>query len=68
MVADPEEALMGMFAARTPGVSGLFGDAPYPAGMLPVLFNHYLGTALAVPAYHGWVSYSDRPLNLLQIH
>jgi hypothetical protein len=67
VMEDSQEALLAFFAARTPGMGDLFGEAPYPVGMLPTLFNAYLGLDIPIPPYQGWVSYNDRPLDLVPV-
>jgi hypothetical protein len=41
--ADPEEWYRNFFAARTPGHDRVFGDAPVPRLLFPVLFSTYFG-------------------------
>ena len=43
---DSHERFANFFAARTPGKSRLFGDAPTPVNLFPTLFNAYLGMDL----------------------
>jgi hypothetical protein len=43
---DTRERFGTLFAARTPGSTRLFGDAPTPVNLFPTLLNHYLGLRL----------------------
>jgi hypothetical protein len=45
-VTDTRERFGNFFAARTPGVRGLFGDRPTLVNLFPTLLNHYLATDL----------------------
>jgi hypothetical protein len=44
--ADVDEQFGNFFAARVPGEPRLFPGDVMPANVLPILLNHYLGTAL----------------------
>lgn len=40
------QTVSSLFAANTPGHPGLFGDAPTPVNLFPILFDTYFGTNL----------------------
>jgi hypothetical protein len=48
MASDPEARFGNLFAAYTPGVPGLFADAPTPVNVFAILLNAQLGTSLPV--------------------
>jgi len=54
-----EERSANLFAARTPGRSGLFPDDVTLVNVLPILLNSYLGTDLAVHPNEFW--FGPRP-------
>ena len=54
------ERFATLFAARTPGVDRLFGDAPTPVNLMPVLLNEYAGTTLAIKSDASFLGYPPR--------
>ena len=64
--ADPTEANQNVFAARTPGETGVFPDDETTVNILPRLLNAYLGTDLAVLPPEAWMS-QNHPLELVPL-
>ena len=57
---ETNERFKNFFAARTPGYDHLFGDAPTPVNLFPVLLNAYLGADLPLKSNSSFVGYPPR--------
>ncbi len=63
---DPEARLANLFAARTPGASGLLAGPTSPVNLLRILFSRYLGADLPILANRHFVSDWTTPLRLTE--
>ena len=61
---DPDEHFRTFFAARTPGIRGLFADDESPVNVLRTLFDEYLGSGTDPLPYEGWISNWGSDLDL----
>ena len=57
---DSRERFAILFAARTPGFSRLFGDAPTPVNLFPILLNTYAGSGLPQQSDSSFLGYPPR--------
>lgn len=60
---DPDEATRNFFAARTPGIPGIFDETIHTVNLMPTLLNAYLGTDIPLHEFRAWVS-TGYPLQL----
>lgn len=54
------ERFATLFAARTPGIDRLFGDAPTPVNLIPTLLNNYAGATLTTHSDNSFRGYPPR--------
>jgi hypothetical protein len=54
------ERFATLFAARTPGLDRLFGDAPTPVNLIPTLLNSYAGAKLPTHSDDSFRGYPPR--------
>lgn len=64
---DHDERFSTLFAARTPGLKCLFGDAPTPVNLFPTLFNAYFDTDLPLQPDTTFISDAATKLRLEEV-
>jgi hypothetical protein len=56
------DSVANLFAVRTPEHEDLFGPAPTPVNVFPILLDRYLGVDLPRQADRNFISGIDAPL------